>query len=51
MILPDLDIGSDAEVWEALGRAGVPSEEGGAPRVVIGPVRPVRCSGRRQPKR
>ena len=31
VILPDLDLSLDTEVWEALGRAGVPEEAGGAP--------------------
>lgn len=31
VILPDLDLGLDQEIWDALGRAGVPDEPGGAP--------------------
>jgi len=31
VILPDLDLGLDQEIWDALGQAGVPNEPGGAP--------------------
>lgn len=31
VILPDLDLSLDGEVWEALGRAGMPDEPGGEP--------------------
>jgi ATP-dependent helicase/nuclease subunit B len=31
VILPDIEIGRETAVWDALGRAGVPDEPGGAP--------------------
>jgi ATP-dependent helicase/nuclease subunit B len=31
VVLPDLDLALDSEVWELLGRAGMPDDAGGAP--------------------